>query len=65
MLFNSYEFLLLFLPICLIGYFQFGRISKNYGAIWLALCSIFFYAWWDYRSRSSDLPSSSATGNPG
>jgi D-alanyl-lipoteichoic acid acyltransferase DltB (MBOAT superfamily) len=49
MLFNSYEFLLLFLPICLIGYFQFGRFSKNYGAIWLALCSIFFYAWWDYR----------------
>lgn len=49
MLFNSYEFLLLYLPICLIGYFQLGRYSKNYGAIWLALCSIFFYAWWDYR----------------
>jgi alginate O-acetyltransferase complex protein AlgI len=49
MLFNSYEFLLLFLPVCLAGYFRLGRIGKTWGAGWLALCSIFFYAWWDYR----------------
>ncbi len=49
MLFNSYEFLLLFLPVTLAGYFLLGRVGKLWGAGWLALCSIFFYAWWDYR----------------
>ena len=49
MLFNSYEFLLLFLPASLTGYFLLGRLGNIYGAGWLALCSIFFYAWWDYR----------------
>lgn len=49
MLFNSYEFLLLFLPVCLAGYFLLGRIHKVWGAGWLAFASIFFYAWWDYR----------------
>jgi D-alanyl-lipoteichoic acid acyltransferase DltB (MBOAT superfamily) len=49
MLFNSYEFILLFLPISLIGFFALGRVSKALGAGWLAVCSIFFYGWWDYR----------------
>jgi len=49
MLFNSYEFLFLFLPVALAGYFLLGRAGKVWGAGWLALCSIFFYAWWDYR----------------
>lgn len=49
MLFNSYQFLLLFLPVTLAGYFTLGRVGKIWGAGWLALCSIFFYAWWDYR----------------
>ena len=49
MLFNSYAFLLMFLPVCLTGYFVLGRLGKTWGAGWLALCSIFFYAWWDYR----------------
>lgn len=49
MLFNSYIFLLLFLPVALAGFFIFGRIGKGVGAGWLALCSLFFYAWWDWR----------------
>jgi len=49
MLFNSYEFILLFLPVSLTGYFLLGRAGKIFGAGWLALCSVFFYAWWDYR----------------
>jgi len=49
MLFNSYEFIFLFLPITLIGYFVLGRYGKGFGAGWLGLSSIFFYAWWDYR----------------
>lgn len=49
MLFNSYAFLLAFLPITLLGYFAIGRYGKGAGAAWLAICSLFFYAWWDYR----------------
>jgi len=49
MLFNSYAFLFGFLPVTLLGYFLFGRSGKLWGAAWLAACSLFFYAWWDYR----------------
>ena len=49
MLFNSYAFLLVFLPFTVLGYFFFGRFGKGAGAAWLAVCSLFFYAWWDYR----------------
>lgn len=49
MLFNSYAFLLAFLPVTFLGYFLFGRLGKTPGAAWLAGCSLFFYAWWDYR----------------
>lgn len=49
MLFNSYSFLLLFLPVTLIGFFIFNRHSQYRGAAWLAAVSIFFYGWWDYR----------------
>jgi len=49
MLFNSYAFLFLFLPVTLAGYFWVGRWGKGAGAAWLAACSLFFYAWWDYR----------------
>lgn len=49
MLFNSYSFLLLFLPITVLGFFLAGRLGKTAGSAWLAACSLFFYAWWDYR----------------
>ncbi len=49
MLFNSYAFLLAFLPVTLLGFFAFGRLGKGAGAGWLALCSLFFYGWWDTR----------------
>ena len=49
MLFNSYPFIFVFLPICLVGFFAFGRYGKRLGAGWLALASLFFYGWWDYR----------------
>ncbi len=49
MLFNSYAFLLAFLPVTLFGYFAFGRLGRTAGAAWLAACSLFFYAGWDYR----------------
>jgi alginate O-acetyltransferase complex protein AlgI len=44
MLFNSYPFIFLFLPIVLIGYFALGRLSNLFPVIWLALASLAFYA---------------------
>lgn len=49
MLFNSYAFILLFLPLTAAGFFLVARWGKGFGAGWLALCSLFFYGWWDYR----------------
>jgi alginate O-acetyltransferase complex protein AlgI len=44
MLFNSYPFIFLFLPIALIGYFALGRLGHLAPVIWLALASLAFYA---------------------
>lgn len=51
MLFNSYEFLILYLPIVLISYYT---LAKNLGSIYakwfLVLASIYFYSNWDIRN---------------
>jgi len=47
MLFNSYPFLLLYLPIVLIGFFQLARLNHAYAAGWLALASLAFYGYWN------------------
>ena len=44
MLFNSYQFIFLFLPVALIGYFLMGRLGNLAPVIWLALASLAFYA---------------------
>ncbi len=44
MLFNSYQFIFLFLPIALIGYFLLGRLGNLAAVIWLALASLVFYS---------------------
>jgi len=49
MLFNSFSFLLGFLPITLLGYFVLARRDPAWGVTWLALASLFFYGWWDVR----------------
>lgn len=50
MLFNSYEFIFLFLPITFFGFFWLGRLpQKNYATFWLVLASFAFYGYWDYR----------------
>jgi hypothetical protein len=41
MRFSSYEFLLLFLPVCLADYFLLGQRGKIWGAGWLPVCSPF------------------------
>ncbi len=47
MLFNSYSFIFLFLPIVMLGFFQLARIHHAYAAAWLALSSLFFYGYWN------------------
>lgn len=47
MLFNSYIFLFLFLPLALGGYHVAGRYGRRPAAIWLACMSFVFYAWWN------------------
>src|SRR6202163_2033203 len=44
MLFNSYLFIFLFLPIALIGYFALGRFGNLAPVMWLALASLVFYS---------------------
>jgi D-alanyl-lipoteichoic acid acyltransferase DltB (MBOAT superfamily) len=44
MLFNSYPFIFLFLPIALAGYFRLGRSSNLAPVWWLALASLVFYS---------------------
>jgi alginate O-acetyltransferase complex protein AlgI len=48
MLFNSYEFIILFLPITLAGFFYIGSVGHHRVAIsWLVAASLFYYGWWN------------------
>ena len=47
MLFNSYIFLLVFLPLTLAGWWLLpGRRAR---LLFLTVASYVFYGWWDYR----------------
>ncbi len=53
MLFNTYIYFALFLPITIVIYFYLNKwkitiVSRS----WLILCSLFFYSWWDVRYLS-------------
>ena len=48
MLFNSYEFIFLFLPITLLVYLGIGKYgSRRIALVWLIAASLYFYAWWN------------------
>ncbi|MGQ5525275.1 MBOAT family O-acyltransferase [Chitinimonas sp. PSY-7] len=49
MLFNSYVFIFVFLPIVLGGFYIIGQRSHQFASVWLAAASLFFYGWWDSR----------------
>ena len=44
MLFNSYPFIFVFLPIVLFGYFAANRLGTLAPVVWLALASLVFYS---------------------
>lgn len=48
MLFNSYAFIFLFLPVVLFGFHWIGSLGRHRVAIaWLVAASLFFYGWWN------------------
>ena len=48
MLFNSYEFIFVFLPAVLVVFFSLGRLGFQSVAIaWLVAASLFFYGFWN------------------
>ena len=47
MLFNSFEFLLVFLPITYVVFWRLRSASARY--VWLAATGYVFYGWWDPR----------------
>jgi D-alanyl-lipoteichoic acid acyltransferase DltB (MBOAT superfamily) len=49
MIFSSWPFLLVFLPVTLLGYFYLNQSKKLVlGKAWLVLASLFFYAYWNW-----------------
>ena len=48
MLFNSYAFIFIFLPVTLLVFFSIGNKGHHRIAIaWLVAASLFFYGWWN------------------
>ena len=48
MLFNSYIFILVFLPITILIFFILGKNEdKRLPIIWLVFASLFYYGWWN------------------
>jgi alginate O-acetyltransferase complex protein AlgI len=46
MLFNSFPFVLGFLPLVLAGFYTLGHWRRDWAISWLILASFGFYAWW-------------------
>lgn len=49
MLFNSYIFIFLFLPLCVVGYFGINRISQHWGQAFLVSMSLWFYGYYNIK----------------
>ena len=47
MLFNSYLFIFIFLPIALIGFYYIGSSHQRAAFAWLLAASLLFYGWWN------------------
>jgi len=46
MLFNSYEFIFVFMPVVVGVFFLLGRSSRAWALRWVIAASLFFYGWW-------------------
>jgi D-alanyl-lipoteichoic acid acyltransferase DltB (MBOAT superfamily) len=57
MLFNSYQFILGFLPVTVALFYIFGRFSRTSALRWVIFASLVFYAWWRPMNVAIILPS--------
>lgn len=58
MLFSSFEFLLIFLPLVVAGYYLAARLLPRWGALgFLTLASLAFYGYWEWRYLLLLVPS--------
>jgi alginate O-acetyltransferase complex protein AlgI len=46
MLFNSYEFIFVFLPVVVAVFFAIGLVSREWALRWIIVASLFFYGSW-------------------
>lgn len=49
MLFNTFGFLFVYLPVVFTGFFFISKYSTHWAAGWLAAASLVFYSIWDYH----------------
>jgi alginate O-acetyltransferase complex protein AlgI len=57
-LFNSYSFIFVFLPVTLLGFLAVNRLhSRKLSLAWLVLCSMTFYGIWNPANLYVILPS--------
>lgn len=47
MLYNSYEFIFVYLPLVFAGFFFVARFSHQLATLWMACASLFFYGLWN------------------
>lgn len=52
MLFNSFEFIFLFLPLTIILFFLIGKFSHKLTLAWLCIASLIFYGYWNINFLS-------------
>jgi alginate O-acetyltransferase complex protein AlgI len=50
MIFSSYDFVFLFLPICLSIYYILVLVGSSFGIVFLVFASFVFYGWWDVNN---------------
>ncbi|MDP9096695.1 MAG: MBOAT family protein [Pseudomonadota bacterium] len=46
MVFSSFPFIFVFLPVALLGFWGSARLGPRVGGLWLVLASLVFYAYW-------------------
>jgi len=49
MLFNSYIFIFLFFPLCLLGFYGFRKVNSTWAKVWLIGFSLWFYGYFNIR----------------
>lgn len=50
MLFNSYEFIFLFMPVAVAGFALLSSKNHKAALLWLTALSVFFYAYWNWHA---------------